>query len=122
MPMPTREAQNEYNRRWVAERRRKWFAENGPCVECGSWENLELDHINPLVKWKHSIWSLSEENRQRELDKCQVMCHACHAKKTKADRAPAFIHGLYSTYNYWKCRCTECRKANADRRFMQRYS
>lgn len=32
------------------ERKEKWFKENGPCRECGSWEKLECDHIDLTTK------------------------------------------------------------------------
>lgn len=66
----------------VKQRRIDWFHENGPCKECGSWENLELDHVNPEEKESHSIWSWREDRRLAELSKCQVLCYECHKIKT----------------------------------------
>lgn len=65
----------------MAKRRLEWFNANGPCVECGSWDDLELDHKDYKVKWKHAIWSYSQMIRVRELSKCQVLCSSCHKKK-----------------------------------------
>lgn len=67
----------------IKDRKAKWFFENGPCIICDSWENLELDHINPKLKISHNIWSWSEEKRQQELKKCQILCEKCHLEKTK---------------------------------------
>lgn len=76
-------------RRWYLEvvipRRKKWFKENGPCVDCGSWERLELDHQNPLTKVGHNIWSWSDKPRLAELAKCRPRCHGCHLEKTKRE-------------------------------------
>lgn len=58
------------------------FAENGPCRQCGSTEDLELDHIDPTTKISHAVWSWSEQRRAEELKKCQVLCHNYHETKT----------------------------------------
>jgi 5-methylcytosine-specific restriction endonuclease McrA len=81
MPMATPEAQREYQRNWVAKRRLDWFS-NKACAWCGSCDNLELDHIDPATKISHNIWSWSVERRNRELEKCQVLCAPCHINKT----------------------------------------
>lgn len=66
--------------------RAEWFASNGPCQSCGSTENLELDHIEPEQKVCHTVWSWAPRRRELELKKCQVLCRACHRKKTSASR------------------------------------
>lgn len=82
MPYKNKEQQKEYQRQWMANRRSKWFAENGPCIKCNSWNNLELDHINPEDKISHNIWSWSEKRIKEETAKCQVLCEDCHKEKT----------------------------------------
>lgn len=77
-----RERYNEYQREWYQARRQAWFAENGPCKRCGSWENLELDHIDPSTKSHHRIWSWAKDRREAELAKCQVLCRKCHVRKS----------------------------------------
>lgn len=99
----------EYMRKWMRKRRVAWFAANGPCVECGSWERLELDHRDPRQKVTHCVWSWSEKRRLEEVAKCQVLCHDCHLKKTIAQRKPQLIHGTYYGYNTTGCRCDACR-------------
>lgn len=100
----------------IKDRKRVWFSLNGPCKRCGSWENLELDHINRNEKESHCVWSWSEDRRSKELEKCQVLCHNCHAKKTHEDLYSMIpLHGLngYRT----GCRCDVCRQASTiDRR------
>ncbi len=64
------------------QRRVDWFSQNGPCKECGSHDQLELDHIDPSTKIHHSIWSWSEDRRLAELSKCQPLCRTCHYEKT----------------------------------------
>jgi hypothetical protein len=91
--MPYRDAarQRQFNRDWMARRRAGWVAAHGPCVLCGSSEALEADHIDASLKRYPlaAVWSLAPSNpvRVAELAKCQVLCHACHLAKTKADIA-----------------------------------
>jgi len=55
-------------------------------LKCGSWKKLELDHIDPKTKESHKIWSWSEERRNKELKKCQVLCYDCHNIKSSIDK------------------------------------
>lgn len=66
----------------MAKRRTAWFVENGPCVDCGSDENLRLDHKDASQKVSHRIWSWSDDRRLAELAKCVVRCYPCHIVKT----------------------------------------
>ena len=72
--------------------RDKWLLENGPCQKCGSWDNLEVDHIDPSTKdplvgypCPQSFWTWSPERRAVELAKCQVLCTNCHKIKTSEE-------------------------------------
>jgi hypothetical protein len=83
-------------------RREEWVLEHGPCVRCGSWEDLEIDHKDHEQKLFNvsGLWSLAANNPRRiaELAKCQVLCHVCHVAKTNDSGvrvAPTGIrHGL----------------------------
>lgn len=81
MPYSDPDRQREFNREWVAKRRREWFADKA-CVRCGSNEDLQLDHVDPKLKVDHRIWSWSKERRDAETAKCQVLCYPCHITKT----------------------------------------
>jgi 5-methylcytosine-specific restriction endonuclease McrA len=76
-------AQSAYQTAWVASRRKAWFDEH-PCVDCGTAEGLELDHVDPAQKVSHRIWSWSAERREGELAKCVSRCTPCHDAKTLA--------------------------------------
>lgn len=105
------------------QRRLDWLSQNGPCQECGSWKNLEVDHIDPALKIDHRIWTWSEVRRTEELKKCQVLCYDCHLKKTVAtyEKIPQ-IHGTVASYkrSHSPCRCDLCKKANADHEHKRR--
>lgn len=60
----------------------------GECVNCGSAESLEFDHIDPKTKKVEvsSMWDThSWEAILDEMSKCQLLCKLCHAEKTKID-------------------------------------
>ena len=82
MPIRDREARNAYQLAWMRNRREKWFATNGPCVVCGSWDRLELDHVDPNSKVDHKVWSWSEYRTATELARCVAKCYDCHLLKS----------------------------------------
>lgn len=92
MPMATREAQREYQRKWMAERRAAWFRSRR-CVDCGTDEDLELDHADPTQKTSHRVWSWSKERREAELSKCVARCESCHARKSGREAVWGERHG-----------------------------
>lgn len=109
MPYVDPDRRREYARDWMAKRRAEWFQANGPCFDCGTWEDLELDHIDPALKVSHRIWSWAKERREAELAKCVARCRSCHLKKTiKESQGPA--HGTAGGYYNRKCRCDLCKK------------
>jgi 5-methylcytosine-specific restriction endonuclease McrA len=92
-------AQKDYQHRWyrdvVVGRRDEWFKRNGPCKHCGSWENLELDHVDPSQKESHSVWSWTDIRRDLELKKCQPLCRNCHQKKTNEENKRADVWDVF---------------------------
>lgn len=108
-----REYIRNYQREWLRKRRDSWLKENGPCVECGSWEKLEVDHKDRTTKVTHAVWSWSKQRREEELAKCQVLCEDCHMKKTIAELRTHPPHGTIARYTnpHYKCRCRLCTDA-----------
>ena len=56
------------------------------CIGCGTYERLELDHINqedkefdprPRMECKTMT-----ERQWKEIEKCQLLCYDCHREKT----------------------------------------
>ena len=111
----TGEKKREYARQWMAKRRADYFKDKS-CVQCGSRENLELDHIDPSTKLTHCIWSWRLERRLEELSKCQVLCCDCHTDKSSKyfkelytiSDSSLWKHGTNNTYNRKGCRCELC--------------
>ena len=110
MPFKDKRKQSAYQNRWTLERRRSWLKANGPCAQCGSTVDLQVDHIDPRTKVSHRIWTWAEARRLRELKKCQALCLVCHKAKTAAARKAAVKHGSYAMRNSYDCRCAKCMK------------
>ena len=107
------EYMRRYHKQWYKDvmvvRRKAWFKENGPCVDCGTWENLELDHEDPATKVDHAVWSWSQTRRLAELAKCKVRCHRCHARKSHRENLARDIwKGKRKTVMEEKARCSKC--------------
>lgn len=115
MPYKDPDKQREFQRKRVANRRAAFFA-GKCCVRCGATDSLELDHIDPKLKVSHSIWSWSKERQDAETAKCQVLCHECHLQKTRDDMGYSQVHGTDNSYDYYGCRCAECRAAHATKK------
>lgn len=69
--------------------RLEWLLENvgDHCVQCGSTENLEFDHINPALKTNRcSFRALGIQTLEEQKDNIQTLCHECHKEKSNAQR------------------------------------
>lgn len=101
----------------IRKRREDWFKENGPCVLCGSWDDLELDHINRDTKITHKVWHWSDQKREEELRKCQPLCNSCHLGKTARENTYEITpeHGTWQRYKSkrHRCRCLPCTTASS---------
>ena len=115
MPYKDKKVQLEYQRKWMQDRRAKFFS-GKKCLKCSATENLELHHRDPSQKESHSIWSWSIAKRAIEIKKCDVLCHRCH----KEEHRPLLIHGTLQMYKRGACRCDLCRGANAAHKRMER--
>jgi len=115
-------AYNAYMKEYMNRRyqRRREYALNllgNKCYNCGSTEDLEIDHIQPELK-SFSIskfWSIKEDLFLKELEKCQLLCKSCHINKTNNDRGcnTRDQHGTVVCYDRGKCRCPLCKKAKS---------
>lgn len=90
MPYSDPEKQRTYQREWMARRRKEWLDANGPCIDCDSRENLEVDHVDAATKVSHRVWSWSQARRVAELAKCVVRCKPCHVAKTSANSEESY--------------------------------
>jgi len=111
MPYADREAQRDYQRRWIA-RRRALFFKGKRCEWCDSTDGLELHHRDPSQKVHHAIWSWGLERRLAEATKCYVLCRTCHQRAhSEARRVEALLrHPCGTAQSYWRgCRCEACR-------------
>lgn len=111
MAYKDKEAQRRYQREWRAQRRAR-YQDGQACFMCGSIENLELEHRDPLLKLSHRIWSWSTPRIESEIEKCDWVCRPCHELKSLLMDIGLAGHGLTGYRN--GCRCDECRQAKTD--------
>jgi 5-methylcytosine-specific restriction endonuclease McrA len=72
----------------------------GKCVECGSTDDLEFDHVDPQTRsFCVGFNSKSEDQVFQELTKCQLLCHTCHLVKSATEKAKGS--------DVWTARLTE---------------
>lgn len=102
-----------YQRDRRARVRAAYFADKR-CIDCGSAENLELDHIDRENKVGSDVWVWAEEKRKAEEAKCVVRCQSCHRERHAEERRR---HGP-SGYNRG-CRCEVCKEASRARKRRQ---
>jgi 5-methylcytosine-specific restriction endonuclease McrA len=92
---------------------------DGECVNCGSTERLEFDHIkNDRKDEAHCIGRMLDsvwDKLKTELNKCQLLCKPCHCIKSAAERGRGNArHGEASRWRMG-CRCDICRDGNKSR-------
>jgi len=107
MPYKDKKKQSEYQVCRMKRRRTKWLNEHGPCVYCGSKEDLLPHHKNPDLKVSHRIWSWSDERLETELEKCVIVCAPCHRIYHNPEQ-----HGTPARYKK-SCRCLDCKVAKS---------
>ncbi len=59
----------------------------GKCVDCGTTEGLQFDHIDRSKKsfWIARMWNVAKARFWEEVRKCQLLCQDCHTNKTLRD-------------------------------------
>lgn len=110
--MDRKEYLRNYQREWVRKRRKAYF-DDKVCAKCSNSSNLELHHTDPSTKVSHKIWSWSKEKRDKELEKCIVLCYDCHKLETIKQLTIARVCGTNEKYKQG-CRCELCKKALRD--------
>jgi 5-methylcytosine-specific restriction endonuclease McrA len=112
--MPT-EAERAYQREYQLaryHRRRAAAIESlgGKCVECGTTDDLQVDHVDPETKEVENFkaWGRAEAAFWAEIKKCQLLCRRCHIAKTAKERRKE-VHGTWGMVRNRKCTCRECK-------------
>ena len=95
----------------------------GKCVNCGTTDQLEFDHIDRETKQYNisAIYHYTLEVFINEVNKCQLLCKGCHIEKNireQIGRKPITEnqHGTHNSYQVDGCRCHICTKFNSEYR------
>jgi 5-methylcytosine-specific restriction endonuclease McrA len=90
MPYKDDDKQRDFQKKWVAKRRSDHF-KGKKCASCGkaiTAKTAELDHKKAKMnRTGHKIWSREKKDRDKEIKKTQILCTACHKKKTAKQAA-----------------------------------
>ena len=84
----------------------------GPCIFCGTTEDIQIHHLDPEAKHTHRIWSYQDKKIRAELAGCIPLCKKCHTKFHAIMKKKPLVHGTTHGYKNYRCRCTLCTKAN----------
>lgn len=90
----------------------------GKCVECGTTDNLQLDHVDPTTKTYdfNKIWNRSLDVFDAELEKAQLLCKEHHQAKTLVQLSVEHGGGKSGKRN---CKCLPCKAKKAE--YMRAY-
>lgn len=110
MPYKDLSRQRSYQANWMWRRRMAWILANGPCSVCRTTQDLQVVYKDPTERKVRvtAIWSRREEERNRLLAMCMVLCKICAQDKRTLDRQPE--HGELGRYDQG-CRCDPCKAA-----------
>lgn len=121
MPYKDKAKQREFQRKHVAEKKRKFF-ENKFCDECGSTANLSIWAMRTR-RGKAFSFSYTFEKLEKLAAENKILCTTCAAPKLKkVQQEVATFHGhaggidvaRSGTYKTWEAMIQRCTNENAD--------
>lgn len=81
----------EKNHLWTFARPAAVRRDNGVCVRCGRQDGLEVNHIVPLASVSGFNGDRGSESCLHHLSGLETLCHDCHVKATRQQRADGLI-------------------------------
>jgi 5-methylcytosine-specific restriction endonuclease McrA len=115
------EYMREYKIGYYRRRRDNYIAQlGGVCIECGTPDNLEFDHVDASQKLfdVSQIFNRSDAVIQEELTKCVLRCKIHHLEKTRELDLGAVEHGGGASGKK-NCPCSPCKAKKAE--YMAQY-
>lgn len=85
----------------------------GSCIDCGSVELLEFDHVDPDTKQFNvsAIMLHGDAKLYAELAKCVLRCTNCHRQRSAGQQSVEHGGGLSGKRN---CKCVPCKARKAE--------
>lgn len=118
MPYKDIKKQRACQNEWIKSRRLEWVKANGPCVDCGATDNLQVTFTDIKARTTHRVWSWSDARRKEALKSCVVCCRKCSTKR----RDTFYGWGEHGASRYRQgCRCKICKAARAKGSRIQRF-
>lgn len=95
-------------KRYYARRAEAFEVLGGICMQCGTSESLEIDHIDPSTKSFDlgTFWNCARVKFLMELKKCQLLCAKHHKIKSDLELSVGHGQGLTGRRN---CYCDLCK-------------
>lgn len=108
----------EYHRQYNIKRyhrlRTEYVAQlGGECVDCGAQDQLEFDHIDPVLKELEigRMLNVSKTKRDAEVAKCELRCASCHKQRSIQQLSVDHGGGITGKRN---CYCDLCKPLKAE--------
>lgn len=111
--------QREYQKKRYHQRKKDAIKSlGGKCSSCGTTRGLELDHKKPGTKsfTITKLWSVPDDEFNKEVRKCRLLCKSCHKKNTAKQRENGEVKSVpgKSKYDSKGRRKRKSKKAYAD--------
>lgn len=89
----------------------------GECVDCGTVDDLQFDHVDPTSKAFEVSTAIDSRPRTQvweELRKCVLRCESCHIVKSRREGSFHNVEHAGGLTGKRGCKCQPCRQQKAE--------
>ena len=125
MPLPLK-AHSAWNLAKYHRVRQEWIEKlGGKCVDCGTTEDLQFDHVDASTKEISisTVLTYAAPKVEAEMAKCELRCSSCHREKTAACGDDNSVPHGGGKAGKRRCKCDPCREKKREymREYMKEY-